>query len=245
MNTERASGVALADAIVRGITSRAVSPLTRVVLCPPFPLIPLLHDVVRNSVVRVGAQNVHHKPSGAYTGEVSAEMLVSLGCEYVIIGHSERRMYVGESDQDVNFKLHHVLTTTLEPIVCVGETRIEREEGTHLARVDEQIRAGFANVLADEVGRCIVAYEPVWAIGTGQVATPQQANEMHAHIRSTLVSMFGATVADDVSIIYGGSVKASNAAEIFAQPDVDGALVGGASLAADEFLSIVASFPNR
>ena len=209
-----------------------------VAVAPPFTALAAAADALRGSRIALAAQDVHWEAQGAFTGEVSAPMLKEIGCAHVIVGHSERRQLFGETDEGVNRKAKAVLGAGLAPIVCVGETLAEREAGRTLEVVSRQVRGGLAGLPADQVGRLTVAYEPVWAIGTGKTATTAQAQEVHAAIRALLRELAGG-VADQVRIQYGGSVKPDNAAELLAQPDVDGALVGGASLKAQEFAQIV------
>jgi len=210
----------------------------QVAVAPPFTALQAVKQALQGSDIQLFAQNCHHEKQGAFTGEVSAPMLVELGCDGVILGHSERRQYFGETDEGVNRKLRAALEAKLHPIVCVGETLQEREAGRTWEVVSRQVRGAFAGLQGDAIGRSTVAYEPVWAIGTGKVATTAQAQEVHGQIRGLLRELAGAPVADAVRIQYGGSVKASNIVELMAQPDIDGALVGGASLDPDEFARI-------
>ena len=212
-----------------------------VVLCPPFPYLEMSTDVAAEYPVRIGAQNVSQFASGAYTGEVSAEMLRSMDVDFVIIGHSERRKHFGESDQVLAAKVNQALLQDLSPIFCCGELLEEREAGRHHQVVKEQLEKGLFHLSDEDMKEVVIAYEPVWAIGTGVTATTEQAQEMHAMIRGLVAERYGAALADDLTILYGGSCNASNAAELFSQPDVDGGLIGGASLKADEFLSIIRS----
>jgi triosephosphate isomerase len=209
-----------------------------VAVAPPFTALAAAADALRGSRIALAAQDVHWEAQGAFTGEVSAPMLKEIGCAHVIVGHSERRQLFGETDEGVNRKAKAVLGAGLAPIVCVGETLAEREAGRTLEVVSRQVRGGLAGLPADQVGRLTVAYEPVWAIGTGKTATAAQAQEVHAAIRALLRELAGGA-ADQVRIQYGGSVKPDNAAELLAQPDVDGALVGGASLKAGDFSQIL------
>jgi triosephosphate isomerase len=201
-----------------------------IVVAPPFTALHAVAEAVRNSPVGVAGQNVHWEREGAFTGEISAGMLKEAGAEYVIIGHSERRRLFHETDETVNLKLMAALGAHLTPIVCIGETLDERERDETLTVLDRQIKAGFDGLTGDQVASLVIAYEPVWAIGTGRNATPLQAGEAHAHIRSRLRQWFGAPAADQCHVIYGGSVKPDNIHELVLLPDVDGALVGGASL---------------
>jgi len=211
-----------------------------IVVAPPFTALHAVAEAVRNSTVGVAGQNVHWEREGAFTGEISAGMLKEAGAEYVIIGHSERRRLFYETDETVNLKVVAALGAHLTPIVCIGETLEERERDETLTVLDRQIKAGFDGLTGDQVASLVIAYEPVWAIGTGRNATPLQAGEGHAHIRSRLRQWFGAPAADQCHVIYGGSVKPDNIHELVILPDVDGALVGGASLDVRAFGDIVA-----
>jgi len=211
-----------------------------IVLAPPFTAIHAVAEAARHAAIGVAGQDLHWEREGAFTGEISAGMLKEAGAEYVILGHSERRRMFQDSDEAVNRKLIAAIGAGLTPIVCIGETLEERErEETH-AVLDRQLKAGLDSLTGDQVGTLVIAYEPVWAIGTGRNATPQQAGESHAHIRSRLRQWFGAAAADHCHIIYGGSVKPDNIHELMLLPDVDGALVGGASLEVRGFADIVA-----
>ncbi|NLM61570.1 MAG: triose-phosphate isomerase [Clostridiales bacterium] len=210
-----------------------------VVVCVPFVNIPMARRVLKDCRIAVGAQNVHHEQSGAYTGEVSAEMLKDLGVKYVIIGHSERRQYFGETDALVNRKVHAALNAGLRPIVCVGESLEQREAGITNELVTMQVKAALAGVTVDKVRQIVFAYEPIWAIGTGKTATAEQANEICELIRATIRKIYGARIARAITIQYGGSMNAKNAFELLAQPDVDGGLIGGASLKVPDFTAIV------
>jgi triosephosphate isomerase len=212
-----------------------------IVLCPPFTSILPVAAMLEGTFIAVGAQNMHWEASGAYTGEVAAPMLAEL-CKYVIIGHSERRQYFGETDQTVNRKVFSALGHQLTPILCIGETLAENEAGLTAEVVSKQLRAGLDGIEATSAASIVIAYEPVWAIGTGRSATAEGANEViGSFIRGGLEQLYGTDTAQLTRILYGGSVKASNAAELFTQPDIDGALVGGASLKAAEFIPIVAA----
>ena len=210
-----------------------------VVVCPPFISLQAVKDVLAGSRIGLGAQNVYWEKNGAFTGEISAPMLKSVGCTYVIIGHSERRTYFGETDETVNKRVFAALSEGLKPIVCVGETLEERESGKTFDVIKRQIVGGLANLSVEQMASVVIAYEPVWAIGTGKTATPAQAQEVHAFIRKLLNDIFGQTTAEATRIQYGGSVKPDNATELMSQPDIDGALVGGASLKADSFEKII------
>jgi triosephosphate isomerase len=209
------------------------------IVCPPFTALKAVSDEIAGSNLRLGAQNLHWEKEGAFTGEISAAMLRDVFCQYVIIGHSERRQYFGETDASVNRKTQAALASQLKPIVCVGETLAQRDAGQVESVVTAQVKTGLAGLTPQQALDSIVAYEPVWAIGTGRNATPEQAQEVHALIRRTLAQMFDASTAAKVRIQYGGSVKPANAQALMAQPDIDGALVGGASLDAKSFAEIV------
>jgi triosephosphate isomerase len=210
-----------------------------IVVAPPFTAIHSAAEAARNSRVGIAAQNLHWEREGAFTGEISAGMVREAGADYVIIGHSERRQFFSETDQSVNRRLRAAIGAGLVPIVCIGETLEERERGDMLAVLDRQIKDGFDGITGEQVGALVVAYEPVWAIGTGRTATATQAQEAHAHIRQRLRQWFGAPAADECHVIYGGSVKPDNTRDLIEQPDVDGALVGGASLDLKSFFQIV------
>jgi len=214
---------------------------TDIILCPPFTALTVVNDVIKDSAIALGAQNVYWEKSGAFTGELSAEMIKSTGAEYVIIGHSERRQFFGETNQTVNKRTKAALADGLKAIVCVGEMLDQREAGTTAAVVEEQITGSLAGLSTEQMEDVIIAYEPVWAIGTGKVATPEQAQEVHAQIRSLVEKQFGADVAEAIRIQYGGSVKPDNAHSLLSQPDIDGALVGGACLKAEAFVPIIQS----
>jgi triosephosphate isomerase (TIM) len=239
MHTDLATAVRLASDMVRA-TADAAGDRVTVAICPPFVSLEAASEILRGSPVRLGAQNMHEEDEGAFTGEISASMLTSVGCDYVIIGHSERRQLFGETDHGIGRKTVAAMRHGLVPIVCVGETLHERDQGEEEAVVQRQVMAALEDIELDDAENLVIAYEPVWAIGTGRTATPEQAQAMHGHIRSLLEERFGST-GRDVEILYGGSVKPDNAAELFAQPDIDGGLIGGASLNADAFASIVAA----
>jgi triosephosphate isomerase len=217
-----------------------------IVLAPPFTLLHSASEAAHNTKISIAAQNLYFEREGAFTGEVSAAMIKDACADYVIIGHSERRRLFGDTDEWVNRKLQAALAADLIPIVCIGETLAEREAGDTLAVLDRQIKVGFDGTTADQMGALVIAYEPVWAIGTGKNATAAEAGEAHAHIRGRIRQWFGAPAADACRILYGGSVKPDNIAELIALPDVDGALVGGASLDVNSFAEIVSrSRPAR
>ncbi len=210
-----------------------------VVLCPPYTSLAAVGEVIESTAIKFGAQNMHWESDGAYTGEISSNMLRSIYCHYVILGHSERRSYFGETDEIVNKKTKAALAANLIPIVCVGETLEERKAEQHKSVVKTQLEGSLAGIEIADLKRVIIAYEPVWAIGTGEVATPEQAQEMHAFIRGVMADIADAEVAENVRIQYGGSMKPSNAKELLAQPDIDGGLIGGAALEARTFVELV------
>lgn len=214
-----------------------------IVLCPTFTALTTAVEAAAGTNIAIGAQNIHWAENGAFTGEISADMLKETGVEYVIIGHSERRQYFGETDETVNSRLNAALKAGLKPIVCVGESLEEREGNQTEAVVGTQITGSLAGLSSGQMEGVIIAYEPVWAIGTGKVATPQQAQDTHAFIRGKIAELFSKETAARVRIQYGGSVKAANAAELLGQEDIDGALVGGASLKAEDFAGILANRP--
>jgi triosephosphate isomerase len=236
LNGRRKDGAALAKAVVegcRGLNGRDV------MIAPPFTVLQSIAEVLTSSDVRLGAQDVYWEDSGAYTGEVSAPMLLDVGCSHVIIGHSERRQHFGETDYTVAKKIAAAARAGLAPVVCVGETLAEREKGETMRVIHHQVSGALCELPADAYESLVMAYEPVWAIGTGKTASPEQAEEVHAAIRKLLGEVASAAAAERTRILYGGSVKPDNIADIMACPNVDGALVGGASLKADDFLSIV------
>ena len=212
------------------------------IVSPPYPYLAGLNSLLEGSKISVSAQNVHQEDAGAYTGEVAASMLASMGINYSIIGHSERRQYFGETHAQIAKKVSAALSKGVQPIYCCGEVKEERESGKHLEVVENQLNKEVFHLDAVEFAKVVIAYEPVWAIGTGLTASPEQAQEIHAHIRSLVAKKYGAAVASATSILYGGSCKPGNAKEIFSKPDVDGGLIGGASLNADDFLQIAAAF---
>ena len=236
MHGTRDEAVALARALaetVGRVTGREVA------IAPPFTALEPVAREIAGTQIRLGAQNVHWEPKGAYTGEISTAMVREAGCTYVIIGHSERRQHFGETDETVNRRLHAVLGAELVPIVCVGETLAERDADATAAIDERQVASAFAGASSAQIARCVIAYEPVWAIGTGVTATPGQAQEVHHAIRRQLVGLASDTTAGRIRILYGGSVKAANIDTLMAEPDIDGALVGGASLDPAEFTRIV------
>jgi len=210
-----------------------------IIICPPFTSLETAARSIIGSVIKLGAQNMHFEENGAFTGEVSADMLKSTGCEFVILGHSERRTIFKENDELINKKIKKALTSGLKPIFCIGETLQERESGITEKVVNAQVVNGLKDIPTEEMDKIIIAYEPVWAIGTGKTATPEQAQEVHAFIRNLIAKLYSKAVTDKLIIQYGGSVKPDNAAQLLPQPDIDGALVGGACLKADSFFAII------
>ena len=229
-------------ALTRQLIELEVPAGVKVVLCPPFIHLAIVEPLVRNTPgFALGAQNCHQEDKGAYTGEVSAKMLRAIGVEYAILGHSERREYFGEDGALLAKKVDRALQEGLTPIFCCGEALDIRNAGTHIAHVSDQLRASLFHLSAVDFSRIVIAYEPIWAIGTGQTASPAQAQEMHAAIRSLIAAQYGDAIAQHTPILYGGSVGAANAGELFSRPDVDGGLVGGASLKAEDFARIIAA----
>ncbi len=212
-----------------------------VVICPPFVDLFFAKKAIEGSQVKLGAQNCHWKESGAFTGEISADMLIEAGCDYVIIGHSERRQYFGETDETVNLRTKAALAKGLKTIVCVGETKEEREGGVTESVIERQIRLGLADLTVEEMANVVIAYEPVWAIGTGLTATNEQAEEVCKFIRGLIAELFGEKTAEETTIQYGGSMNAGNCAELLAMPNIDGGLIGGAALKPADFAVIVAA----
>lgn len=210
-----------------------------VLVCPPFVSIGMAVKYLYDTDIQVGAQNLHYEENGAYTGEVSGSMLTESGCNYVIIGHSERRQYFGETDETVNKRSQKALEHKLAPIICVGESLDQRKADEHFDLVKNQVKDALNGISIQEVLDVVIAYEPIWAIGTGETASPEQAQEMHEHIRRVLADLYNQETADQINILYGGSMKPANAKELLSQPDVDGGLIGGASLDADSFSEII------
>ncbi|HEY2250745.1 MAG TPA: triose-phosphate isomerase [Planctomycetaceae bacterium] len=237
MNTLGPSAVELAAALAKAVP--APLPAVEVAICPPFPYLAAVATAIAGSGVELGAQNVWHEKPGAYTGEVAVEMLVDLRCRWVIIGHSERRQILGETDEIISKKTLAALAKGLSVILCVGETLAQRQAGETERVLDSQMQGSLAGVAEQAFGKIVVAYEPVWAIGTGVTATTEQAESAHLHLRKWLGTRYNSSIAAAMRILYGGSVKAQNALALMEQPDVDGALVGGASLKVDDFLPIV------
>ncbi len=239
MNTTLQEGVKLAEEVNEALKHAEVE--CDVVICVPFTHLAPVNEVI-DSKLGLGAENCADHKSGAYTGEVSASMVASTGATYVILGHSERRQYYGETAETLKEKVALALDNNLTPIFCIGEVLEQRENGSYLDVVKSQIEDALFGLSAAEFSKLVLAYEPVWAIGTGKTATDDQAQEMHAHIRSVIAGKYGKEIADNTSILYGGSCKPSNARALFAKPDVDGGLIGGASLDAESFMGIVTAF---
>lgn len=235
MNMDCSSAVDLAKGLAAGAGEVACVDW---LVCPPSVYLAPVADAIAGSAVAIGAQNMYHKANGAFTGEISAAMLKDIGATHVILGHSERRNLMGESNEDVNVKVLASLEAGIVPILCVGELLHQREAGETADVVRDQVENSLAGVTTGQMAGVVVAYEPVWAIGTGKVATPEQAEEVHADLRKLLAKCYNDELAEQVRILYGGSMKPSNAAELLAQPNVDGGLIGGASLKVDDFLGI-------
>ncbi|MFZ4861811.1 triose-phosphate isomerase [Sphingobacterium sp. Mn56C] len=242
MNLNFEEGVSLFSEIVNMVKDEVIGD-QEVVVCAPFIHLSTLGKLAATAAnVHIGAQNVHQAEAGAYTGEVSAAQVKSVGVNYVILGHSERRAYFGETDALLADKTNAVLKQGLRPIFCIGETKEERESNNFFAVIKTQLEGGVFHLSATEFAEVVLAYEPVWAIGTGLTASPEQAQEVHAFIRETVAAKYGAEIADQTTILYGGSANPSNASTLFAQPDIDGGLIGGASLKSRDFLEIVKVF---
>ncbi len=240
MNTTLPEGIKLAEEVNAALAN--VTPKCDVVICVPFTHLASINNVIDSSKLGLGAENCADHRSGAYTGEVSAPMIASTGANYVILGHSERRQYYNETSETLREKVRLSLDNNLTPIFCIGEVLEQREDGSYFDVVKAQLEEGLFNLDAEEFGKIVIAYEPVWAIGTGKTATDDQAQEIHAFIRKTIAEKYGNEVAENTSILYGGSCKPTNAAQLFAKPDVDGGLIGGAALQAESFMGIVTAF---
>ena len=238
MNLHRDEALSLAKGIAQYVSD---SKTYDIALCPAFIYLDAVSTILDGSLVSLGAQNMHSQGNGAYTGEISATMLSDAGCQYVILGHSERREIFHECDVVVNDKLRTALQNGLKAIVCIGETLEQRENAQTEEIVSQQVRGSLNGITPEQMSDVTLAYEPIWAIGTGKVATPEQAEQVHAHLRSVLTDMFGEAAAESIRIQYGGSVKPENAAELLSQPNVDGALVGGASLTIEAFTGILSA----
>jgi len=239
MNNDINSSVTLINEIKKGLNQKNLK--VEVIICPPFTSLETANVLIKDTPIKLGAQNMYFETSGAFTGEISPLMLKSVGCEYVILGHSERRTIFLESNQLINKKIKSAVANGLKPIFCIGETLEEREKGETFKVVETQIREGLADLTESELKNLIIAYEPVWAIGTGRNATPEQAEEVHKFIRDLITQIYSKEFADKLIIQYGGSVKPENSKDLMSQPDIDGALVGGACLKADSFIKIIES----
>lgn len=237
MNLSRDESVELAA----GIAAGAIPDNVDVLICPTYVYLDAVAGASKSSKVHVGSQDVYFEEKGAFTGEISTAMVKDIGCSHVILGHSERRNVIGESDGLINKKVHAVLAAGLTPVLCVGELLEQREAGQTMAVVESQIDGSLAGLSTDQANQIVIAYEPVWAIGTGKTATPEQAQEVHSDLRKLISKRYTDATADGVRILYGGSVKPGNAADLLSQDDIDGALVGGASLKSDSFLQIIAA----
>ncbi len=242
MNMDYTSGLSLFSEVVNMVNDEARGD-QEVIVCPPSLFVYSLAQMGKgNNRVSVGAQNCHQAESGAYTGEISASQIKSVGACYVILGHSERRQYFGETDELLAQKTDAVLKNGLKPIFCIGETLEERNQNIHFQLIKQQLEKGIFHLSAEEFSKVVIAYEPVWAIGTGVTASPEQAQEIHAYIRKEIAAKYGPQVAEDTTILYGGSCNPKNAAELFSQSDIDGGLIGGASLKSRDFTDIVKAF---
>jgi triosephosphate isomerase len=239
MNTTYNEAMDLVAELKASLTEEVVGETGVIITPPSLFLSDVVNELVDNPFIAVAAQNCHEKDSGAYTGEISAPMLASLDLDAVIIGHSERREYFGETNANCNAKISQALNNELAAIYCIGETLDERKSGKYMDVILQQCAEGLEGFIDQDMDNIILAYEPVWAIGTGETASPEQAQEVHAGIRAWLVERFGSQTSEDVTILYGGSCKPGNAAELFSQPDIDGGLIGGASLSADDFTAII------
>ncbi len=239
MNKNLNEGIELVSNLKNKLSS--FEPNCEVIVCPPFTNLESVNAIVKGSKIHLGAQNMHFEDSGAFTGEISADMLLSVGVEYVIIGHSERRLIFKEDNEMINLKLKQAFRKGLKPILCVGEQLEDRESSITESVIENQLKEGLKDIEASNISEMILAYEPVWAIGTGKTATPEQAEEVHKFIRNLISEMYNEKTAEDLTIQYGGSVKPANASSLLSQPNIDGALVGGACLKADSFFEIIKS----
>ena len=227
----------LVTKLVNGLNNKNIN--RDVIICPPFTSLSEVSNLLKGTKIELGAQNMHFEDKGAFTAEISSEMLLSVGCKYVILGHSERRTIFGETDEFINKKIKKALSSGLTPIFCIGESLEQRENGTTNDVIKRQVLEGIKDLSEDNVNKLIIAYEPIWAIGTGKTATPEQAQEVHEFIRSILEETFNKQTSENISILYGGSVKPNNAFDLLSKTDIDGALVGGACLDADSFISVI------
>jgi triosephosphate isomerase len=236
MNLDRSQAIALSKSLAAGLAR--ISAEVELLLCPSYVYLEAVGQTLRGSPIGLGGQDVYFQNNGAFTGEISTSQLLDLGCRYAILGHSERRQIIGETDSLINQKIKACLQAGLTPILCVGELLEEREAGQTMQVVERQFTQSMAGIDAEGAARIVVAYEPVWAIGTGKTASPEQAQEVHSDLRKLVAKCYNSSVAEKLRILYGGSVKPENAAELLGQPDIDGALIGGASLNSDSFLAI-------
>jgi len=227
----------LVTKLVNGLNNQTIN--REVIICPPFTSLSEVSNLLNGTKIELGAQNMHFEDKGAFTGEVSSEMLKSVGCKYVILGHSERRTIFGETDEFINRKIKKALASGLTPIFCIGESLEQKENGSTNDIIERQVQEGIKGLNEEEINKIIIAYEPIWAIGTGKTATPEQAQEVHQFIRSILKETFSDKTAENIPILYGGSVKPNNAFDLLAKADIDGALVGGACLDAGSFIEII------
>jgi len=239
MNNDLNSSINLISEIKNLVNTK--KPNAGIIICPPFTSLESANTLIKGTQIKLGAQNMYFEESGAFTGEISASMLLGVGCEYVIIGHSERRTIFSESDQVINKKIKTAVKNNLKPIFCIGETLEEREKEITFKVIEKQVKEGLTGLSENELLNLIIAYEPVWAIGTGRNATPEQAQEVHKFIRELISKLYSTTFAENLIIQYGGSVKPENSKELMAQPDIDGSLVGGACLKAESFVAIIES----
>ena len=239
MNTKLSNGKTLVEELISKFNNNNDVDL---IIAPPYTHLDAIGKLLRNSKIKLSSQNIAKEDLGAYTGEISGEMLKPLGVEYAIIGHSERRAYYSETDEDLSAKTKKAIALDITPIFCVGENLDERESDAYFSVIEKQIKKGLFSLDADAFSKVIIAYEPVWAIGTGKTASPEQAQEIHAFIRKIVEVQYNSKIADNLSILYGGSCKPSNAKELFKQNDIDGGLIGGAALKADDFIAIAESF---
>ncbi len=239
MNKDLSEAVQLASELKAELEGKSLN--ADVIIAPPAVTLEAVNSIIKGSVIKLSSQNMHFADSGAFTGEISAQMIKSVGCKYVILGHSERRTIFGETDEMINKKVHQALSNNITPILCCGESLEERENGTTFNVIEHQIKSALKDLSATQIENMIIAYEPIWAIGTGKTASPEQAQEVHAFIRKLLAELSNQEIANNITIQYGGSVKPGNAKELLSQPDIDGALVGGACLKADSFRDIILS----
>ncbi|MBK8945523.1 MAG: triose-phosphate isomerase [Ignavibacteriae bacterium] len=239
MNKNLSDAIQLVSDLKTELDGKTIN--AEVVVAPPFVSLEAVKSLIKDSVIKLGAQNMHSVDSGAFTGEISADMLKSVGCDYVILGHSERRTIFGETDEFINLKVKQALKNNLIPVLCCGESLEERENATTFNVVETQIKACLNGLSNEEIKNTVIAYEPIWAIGTGKTASPEQAQEVHEFIRKLLTNLTNSEIASEITIQYGGSVNAKNAKELLSKPDIDGALVGGACLKADSFRDIILS----